>query len=127
MRKIYVACSSKEIDRAEKVMAMVRDLGGSITFDWTIDVRNYGSKAPDFDTGHRCATADLGGVAAADAVIVLDGEYSYGRIVEHGAAMALGKPVFVSGPRHGRIWETLEVHRVDDDELIVAHALHGVL
>lgn len=123
--KIYVACSSREIDRAERAMASIRAAGGEVTFDWTADVRTYGSKAPDATTGMRCATADLAGVETANVVLVLDGEYSYGRIVEHGAALALRKPVVVSGVPQGRIWETLDAARVsgDDEAVILALAL----
>lgn len=124
MRKVYVACSSKEIGRAEQVMATIRGRGGEITFDWTPDVREHGSQAPDRETGERCARADLVGLAAADVVLVLDSpEYSYGRIGEHIAALALGKPVVVSGVPHGRIWETLERARVPTDEMAIRYVM----
>jgi hypothetical protein len=113
--KVYVACSSKELDRAERAMSEIRRRGGTITFDWTPDVRQWGPQAPNPVIGLRCAMADLNGVRDADVVLVLDGELSYGRTIEHGAALALGKTLVVSGPALGRIWETLEHARVDDD------------
>lgn len=116
--KVYVACSSKELDRAERVMDKIRKRGGTITFDWTIDVRRCGSKVPDAITGLRCAQDDLGGVRDADVVLVLDSdEPSYGRTIEHGAALVLGKTLVVSGPARGRIWETLEHARVEGDDM----------
>lgn len=123
--RIYVACSSREIERAERAIAVIRAAGGEVTFDWTVDVRRYGSQAPDVATGLRCAMADLEGVTTANVVLVLDGEYSYGRIVEHGAALALRKPVVVAGRPHGRIWETLEAARIsgDDEAAILALSL----
>lgn len=121
--RIYVACSSRDIERAERAISAIRAAGGEVTFDWTVDVRRYGSNAPNRETGLRCATADLEGVATADVVIVIDGEYSYGRIVEHGAALALRKPVVVSGAPQGRIWETLDAARVSGDAEAVILAL----
>ena len=116
--KVYVACSSKEINRAERAMDEIRKRGGTITFDWTVDVRQWGSKAPDEVIGLRCAMSDLGGVRDADVVLVLDStEPSYGRTIEHGAALVLGKILVVSGPTHGRIWETLEHARVEGDDM----------
>jgi hypothetical protein len=118
--KVYVACSSREIDRAERAMDEIRRRGGTITFDWTPDVRQWGPRAPNPNIGLRCAQDDLGGVRDADVVLVLDSaEPSYGRTIEHGAALALGKLLVVSGPVHGRIWETLEHARTDNDALAI--------
>lgn len=70
--RIYVAGSSKDIDRCERAVARCRAEGFTITEDW---VRTMRTSAPDHlldaERLTACAIADLRGVATADVVWLL--------------------------------------------------------
>ena len=67
MRKdIYVAGASAQIELIEKYLGKLRAAGWTITFDWTIPVREVGNASPDDPQIRRAAAlADLAGVLAA--------------------------------------------------------------
>ena len=72
--RIYVAGSSREIDRVREVQVALRDFGAEITHDWTEAVERWGSRGSALTAEQRaeCARADLeDGVAAADVLLVL--------------------------------------------------------
>lgn len=70
--RVYVAGSSKDIDRCERAVARCREAGFTITEDWVAEMR---ASAPDaqLDADHlmACAKADIRGVETADVVWLL--------------------------------------------------------
>lgn len=73
-------------------MKELEHLGYSITFDWTTipHLRPYEANA---DESAEAAVLEIGGVTAADVLVLLSHERGVGMFVELGAALALGKPV----------------------------------
>jgi hypothetical protein len=74
--KIYVAASSREIDRAEAAMAYARGRGHTIPFDWTVPVReNIAAGLSDRDlddvSARRQAREDRNGIEDSDALLFL--------------------------------------------------------
>lgn len=106
IRRVYVAGPSAELERCEKVIARVREAGIAVTCDWTPLVRAWleaGSPERPDEALLAEGGADLAGVAAADAVLLLTpatpGGAGAGYWTEQGAALALRKPVILSmGP-----------------------------
>jgi len=90
--KVYVAASSKEIARAEQVIAELRKLGVEITHDWTAVMRKH---PPDSELEDDVLLPELErdlieGVKGADLVLVLAPRTpSTGVWVELGAAWGL--------------------------------------
>ncbi len=61
--RIYVAGASREIERAKRVMAMLREAGHTITFDWAAHIEQVNHAAPtNFAIRDGSATADMDGV-----------------------------------------------------------------
>ena len=87
--KIYVAGKYEEKERIREVMNILRGVGHTITVDWTEDAQNT----------RQQAIKDLRGVADADIYVgVFEKDLPYkGALVELGAALALGKPVYILG------------------------------
>lgn len=109
---VYVAGSSKEIDRVQVAQQAVVDAGASISFDWTaVVVANMRAGITDEmlppAIKRRHARADLGGIERADVFwLLLPETPSIGAWVELGSALAAakghGRPVVVAsghGPR----------------------------
>ena len=88
--KIYVAGKLEDKDRVRVIQAMLRNAGHEITVDWTTNSQNSRVQA----------IKDLRGVADADILVaVFEKDLPYkGTYVELGAALALGKPVYILGP-----------------------------
>jgi hypothetical protein len=91
MSKIYVAGKWQEKDNVRQIMSLLKNLGHTITYDWT--------QHNDGDNSYDCAIADLNGVCASDYILVLaDKLLPYrGVYVEIGAALAFCKEVYVIG------------------------------
>jgi hypothetical protein len=90
--KVYVAGASREMDRCAAAMALVRELGGTITCDWVENVRALGAANEGMtDEARRSfATEDLKGVSDADVLWLLAPEGpSAGAWTELGFALAL--------------------------------------
>lgn len=90
VKRVYVAGPSAELQRCERVIATVRDLGIRVTHDWPAALAaGHGDLA--------LAPACLAGVAAADLVLVLApaGGTTIGAWAEMGAALVLRKPVLL--------------------------------
>jgi len=106
--RIYVAASSKELDRAKRVIAMVeRSEGLKITFDWTKDIEQATVPDASLLMDARCisAGADLRGVWECDVLwLLMPAVSSFGAATEHGYAIAKGKRVVTSGCRDTGIW-----------------------
>lgn len=100
--KIYIAGSSKDIDRCERMVSAVRALGIDITVDWVAIMRaSPPDSACDADHLAKCARDDIRGVKEADIVWVVGPSVSRpstGCWGELTAALALGKPVLYSEP-----------------------------
>lgn len=110
--RIYVSGPSRDLERCERAIALCRELDAEITYDWTVDVREYaGQSTPsDPDVQRKIALADLEGVASADVVVFLDGESaSPGRWFEVGAAWGRSIPIVAHVPDGCRpyIWHQL--------------------
>jgi nucleoside 2-deoxyribosyltransferase len=117
--KIYVSGPSRDLERCERAIALCRELGAEITYDWTVDVRaNAGQSTPsDPDVQRTIALADLDGVAAADVMVFLDADSpSPGRWVEVGAAWGCKVPIIASvdGVTKFYIWHQLMECTTDD-------------
>lgn len=78
--KIYIAASSKEIDRACRIMQSLRAMGHEITEDWTERMRRVG--VPDaevsFEILNEARIANEEGILACDAFVFLAGPASFG-------------------------------------------------
>ena len=101
--RVYVAGSSREMDRARAAMDYVRELGGVITFDWVAEIERVGSANDGLTDEQRrsSAAADLEGVEACDVFWLLAPETpSTGAWVELGIALGLRESIriIVSGP-----------------------------
>lgn len=95
IERVYVAGPSTEVERCERVIAAVGEMGIQITHDWPAALAD-GHKEP------ALAPACLAGVAAADLVFVLAPfqivpNPTIGAWAEMGAAAVLRKPVLLVG------------------------------
>lgn len=72
-----------------EIMALLKEKCHEITHDWTVETVE----------SRQCVLNDINGVKAADAlIVVLEQDLKYvGTLMEIGAALALGKPVYVLG------------------------------
>jgi hypothetical protein len=92
--RVYVAGSSAELDRCERVIAALRAGGCTITFDWCAQMREFAARglcdaSLDDHEARRCAETDLTAVELADAVLLLAPETATrGAWVEFGYAIA---------------------------------------
>jgi len=94
--KIYVAGKWQERDLIREIMKSLRDLGHEITCDWTdheYPTENIKEKLAKY------AVIDIEAVTACDVLIFYaENNLPYaGAFCEMGAALALGKPVFIVG------------------------------
>lgn len=96
---VYVAGKFEETAAVRAVQQRVRDLGCSISHDWTGEdpAGRTGAELEAFLAG--CAQADMDGVLDADLIIVLNHDRLFGGAVEMGMALAYGKIVMVIGPQ----------------------------
>jgi nucleoside 2-deoxyribosyltransferase len=101
--QIYVAGSSKELDRCEQFVRAVRALGHTITCDWVAAMRaNAADTLLSPEELRRFAAADLRGVADADLVVLLgpaQSTPSQGCWVEMGYALAMSVPLIYVAPQ----------------------------
>lgn len=119
--KVYVAGASKEIERAEKWIAKLRELGVEVTCDWPQAMRTHG---PDhgltLDQREAFARADYAGIKAASVVWVLrptEENPSTGAWVEMGCAFALNKTVLISGAGAFCIFDALATRFETDEDV----------
>lgn len=69
--KIYVAASSKELERAERIMSALRERGHEITFDWTVPIKarsadGKSDRGLSFEERAFFAGKDANGISTAD-------------------------------------------------------------
>lgn len=109
MANIYVA--GKGLVRAKRVMAVLRDGGYKIIYDWAT---NYNEDNPQ-----QRANEELKAVRAADALVYLWEMDQESARYEAGMAMGLGKLIIVSGKSDPFFFQLSNVYCVDSDEQIV--------
>jgi len=93
--RFFIAGRWSDRNRVRELIYAARERGHEVTHDWTI------KDVPDksFVELQECALNDLDGVRRCDAFVFLaDQEFQFrGAYTELGAAIALGKPVFIIG------------------------------
>lgn len=92
--KVYLAGNPRSSD-CSAAMDAVRGAGHEITHDWM---------RATLPSRQAIAEADLAGVRACEVLILLDAERGWGMYVELGAAVALGKPVYVVGVKYRQVF-----------------------
>lgn len=100
--KIYLAASWPRRDEARHIATRLKAVGHTLTADWWNDEDISGGYANGVATmPSERAARDLQAVRDADAVVCLTGDTltKGGRHSEVGAALALGKRVFLIGPK----------------------------
>ncbi len=119
--KIYVAASSKELERAKAAMAAVEALGHTISHDWVKCVEEEGEANPVSATHTQRANwaeDDLAGVQEADVLwLLMPEDAGFGAGVEFG--YALSKPwkrIVVSGAFERSIFPALANACYTDDD-----------
>ncbi len=111
-QRIYVAGRFRRYEECRALMDDLVAVGHTITHDWT-RTEEFGDdghpKATDGDLdryAQRChAVDDLRGVRTADMLVVLAHDSLCGGLIEVGAALAYGVPVWICDPwRHTIFW-----------------------
>lgn len=121
--RIYVAASSKEIDRAKAMMQLLRDAGMEITHDWTEDIRKAreAGYAADSDLPFAArkehVIRDLAAVDRAHALVYLVPEFpSDGAASERQRAYDRKGRIIASDPLHKRrLFDVLVTTVVETD------------
>ncbi len=135
MISVYVACSSRELDRAKHWMAELRAVGIDVTSKWAENIEEVGEANPrgasDADR-FKWSRQDLADVASADVLWFLVPEEASGggAYFEAGYAHAVGCQVFFSGDTKQSIFASMgEEFSRDQDALdcIVYMAKNGGL
>lgn len=107
--KIYVA--GKAIERAQKMMDLLKESGYEISYDWVATL----GEGPIKEIADKEADA----VRAADLLVYLWEDNQESARYEAGMAMGLGKPIVVSGG-NAFFFQLDTVHQVNSDSEIVA-------
>lgn len=116
-KKVYVGAGFEDKKEAQEWMLILRDCGFEITSLWTrhepITPYNINS-----DKAAEYSMEDLGGVAVCDIFILKCDMARSGAHAEFGAAIALGKNVFVVGENREdkMFYFHPDVHRVETFE-----------
>ena len=102
-KRVYVAASSKELERAENAIQALLDLGHSVAHDWPAMIRRVGSANPadaSPELNAQWANEDLAELESSEVLwLLMPAEGGFGAAVELG--FALGKEdmhIVVSGP-----------------------------
>ncbi len=122
--KIYVACASAEIDRAEKWIAALRERHIEVTSTWTENIRKVGSANPTDATKEQraqWARQCLSEVAAADVLWLLQPKaLTSGAWIEFGWAESVGAYMVTSGCDKRSIFTALGDEFATDEEAFTA-------
>lgn len=105
--RVYVAGSTKEVERVRRVLESARDLGWYITFDWTGVEGEIKTTGP-WERGAEIAQNEIKACQDADLVILLAPKVSTGLgcWIEVGAALASDTEVWVVEPgKESVFWE----------------------
>lgn len=129
MISIYVIGASAELERAERVIAALRERGAEVVGDWTASVRaareaGYATDATvPRETARKAARANRAAIRAAEVVIALVPERpSAGYGYDLGIAHEEGLEVIRSGPARS-IYDHDAVRVVESDEAAVDAAM----
>jgi threonine synthase len=111
MAKVYVA--GKELNRARKVIDLLRRQGHDITYDWATNYTDDKSVERVMD--------ELNGVRNADVLVYLWESDQESARYETGMAMGLGKKIVISGGTNSFFFKLPNIYSVaSDDEIIQA-------
>lgn len=116
-RRVYVAGSTRDVERVNLVQRLVRGAGWEITFDWTGaegEIRTDGSWDTVPEKGAEIATREIEACRTADLTILLFPPTGggLGCWIEMGATLASGGEVWIIEPaRDSVFWQHPNVHR----------------
>lgn len=118
--RFYVASAAIEIERAERMISTLRELGHFVTCDWPAAMRAETKRDHELTSDERLhyARADLAGVRQAECLIFLaptERGRGAGCWVELGAALILGVPVLTSGDVSRSIFAELAQYKFASD------------
>lgn len=119
-RAVYVAGSTRDVERVNSVQSVARAFGCEITFDWTGaegEIRTDGSWDSAAEKGAVIAAREIAACADADLVILLfpPNGGGLGCWIEMGAALASDAEVWVVGPQCDSVfWQHPAVTRLPD-------------
>lgn len=120
MKKLYIAGSSKELERVKKFATYAKDQGFMITEPWWDKVEEHGAN-PDIPRAKKkeFADADIAGLEAAECVILLApaDNSGFGCAFEYGYAIAKKKPVVIAG-KHASVFCALRPTVLSDNEAL---------
>lgn len=117
-RSVYVAGSTRDVERVRAVQDIVHAFGGRITFDWTGaegEIRTDGSWDTVPERGAQIAQREIAACRDADLVILLFPPTGggLGCWIEMGAALASGAEVWLIEPgRDSVFWQHPAVTRM---------------
>lgn len=119
--KIYVAGSTKDIPRSQKVIDWCLELGHKITYDWTRAEQNLAQWAADSDVSPELAleiaSKERKATRTADVVVLLWHPKLLGGLLEAGMALAWHRGLCVVGPeRRSIFWHLNEVDVLENDD-----------
>ena len=115
--RVYVAGSTRDVERVKGVQDAVRAFGHEITFDWTGaegEIRTDGSWDTVPETGARIAQREIEAAGNADLTVLLfpPSGGGLGCWIEMGATLARGGEVWVLEPgRDSVFWQHPNVRR----------------
>lgn len=124
LRSIYVASASQQYLLVERYVDQLRAQGFDIAYEWTQDLRESGFKRDaELSEMHRRYIARMASLAVVDCDLVwvltpTIPEHGCGMWIEMGMALALNKPVVISGPLAERSVfseQAVARHREHDD------------
>lgn len=119
-RKVYVAGSTRDVERVNAVQATARAFGCDITFDWTGpegEIRTDGPWDTASEQGARIALREIEACRDADLIILLfpPSGGGLGCWIEMGAGLASGGEIWVVGAQRDSVfWQHPAVMRMDD-------------
>lgn len=130
---VYVAGSSKEIDRVRAVMAALIEGGCEIAYDWTQSVdeariagfsNNSDADVP-FEVRRKCADDDIAAVKRSNAVLFLgsNANNSRGAHVELGVGIGREKIVVAVNGKHTIFTDATGVYHTETDAEGIMHVL----
>lgn len=129
--KFYLAGASAEVARVEMYRNAVLALGHTITFDWTVPVRQHGGNLPHLTRDEKKAFAldDLKAAIAASIfwfLVPQPPKHTEGGWAELGAvATSIGGTIITSGPSRS-IFATLAHYNFDTDDQALEWVRHSV-
>lgn len=119
-RSVYVAGSTRDVERVNAVQDIARAFGCRVTFDWTGaegEIRTDGSWDTVPEKGAQIASREVQACMDADLIILLFPPTGggLGCWIEMGAGLASGAEVWVVGQQRDSVfWQHPAVTRLDD-------------